>query len=95
MASLTEDKIRAATNKAYKELEAFYDRVFTECKPEEAKWKEIFQLEDQLAVSLEERPLTSMQIRALMVSYTKRFKKLCLDAKDSGGVVARGGAPAS
>jgi hypothetical protein len=43
---------------------------------------------------LKERPLTSMQIRALMVTHTKAFKKVCLNVKESGRAVERSGAPA-
>lgn len=95
MSSLTEQKIESAIKKAWVELETFYDRIFAKVKPTEEMWVEILALEEKLTTALKERPLTSMQIRALMVEHTKAFKRVCLNAKESGGVAARSGAPAS
>ena len=94
MSSLTEQKIEAAIKKAWVELEAFYDRIFVRVKPTDVMWAEILVLEEKLTTALKERPLTSMQIRALMVNHTKAFKKVCLNAKESGGVAERSGSPA-
>ncbi len=95
MSSLTEQKIESAIKKVWAELETFYDRIFVKVKPTDEMWVEILALEEQLTTALKERPLTSMQIRALMVTHTKAFKKVCLNAKESGGVAERGGAPVS
>lgn len=94
MSSLTDQKIESAIKKAWHELETFYDRVFVKVKPTDIMWVEILALEEQLVTALKERPLTSMQIRALMVTHTKAFKKVCLNVKESGRAVERSGAPA-
>lgn len=95
MSSLTDQKIESAIKKTWIELETFYDRIFVRVKPTDEMWVEILALEEILVTALKERPLTSMQIRALMVNHTKAFKKVCLDVKESGGVAERGGAPVS
>jgi len=95
MSSLTDQKIESGIEKAWGELETFYDRIFVKVKPTEEMWAEILVLEEVLVTALKERPLTSMQIRALMVNHTKTFKKVFLDAKESGGVAERSRAPVS
>jgi hypothetical protein len=96
MSSVTDDRIEAATSRMWVEIEKFYDKVFTEVTidPESEVWGKLLFLEDRLVKSLAVRPLTSMEIRALMANHIRDFKKLFLDAKESGGVVARGGSPA-
>lgn len=95
MSSLTEQKIESAIKKAWAELEAFYDRIFVKVKPTDEMWVEILALEEQFTTALKERPLTSMQIRALMVTHTKAFKTVCMGAKESGRSVERSGTSAS
>ena len=96
MSSVTDDKIEAATYRYWKEVEAFYDKVFKDVSipPDSRAWKKLAVLEVALCEALEKRPLTTMEIRAVMADSTRRFKKLFLDEKESGGVVARSGSPA-
>jgi hypothetical protein len=97
MSSVTDDKIEGALLRYWKEIETFYDKVFRDVTfpDNSAVWGKLTDMEADLWDALEKRPLTTMDIRAVMASFTRRCKKLFLDAKESGGVVARGGSPAS
>jgi hypothetical protein len=97
MSSVTDDKIEGALLRYWKEIEVFYDKVFKDISiPDNSEvWEWLSDIEDDLMDALAKRPLTTMDIRALMADFTRRCKKLFLDAKESGRVVARGGAPAS
>lgn len=94
MSSVTEDRIEAAIQRMWIEIEKFYDSIFRDLKPDEETFTKLLWLEDGLTECLSERPLTSMQIRAFMVTHTRAFKKVCLDAKESGGITERSGSPA-
>lgn len=96
MSSVTDDKIEAAYERYYKEIETFYDKVFMDVTipVNSVAWERLSLLETTLWDGLEKRPLTTIEIRALWADFTRRCKKLFLDAKESGGVVARSGSPA-
>jgi len=92
---LTDDKIETAIGRMWVEVETFYDNIFKKVAidPESGVWGALTKLEERLTSSLAVRPLTTMEIRALMANHIKAFKKLFLHAKESGGVVERGGSP--
>lgn len=92
--SLTDDKIEDAIEAMWIDIEKFYDKLFEAEKVPWTVWGALLDMEDRLTKALEKRPLTSMEIRALMAAHISSFKKLCLDAKKSGGTTARSGTPA-
>ncbi len=96
MSSVTDDKIEGALSRYWKEFEAFYDKVFRDVAipPDSPVWEKLSAREDIFVENLAERPLTTMDIRAQMANQIRFVKRLFLDAKESGGVVARSGSPA-
>jgi hypothetical protein len=96
MSSVTDDKIEGALLRYWKEIEVFYDKVFVDVSvPDNSEvWERLSEMEADLMDALAKRPLTTIEIRAVMAEFTRRCKKLFLDAKESGRVVARSGSPA-
>ena len=84
MTTLTEKRISGKMSPCTENACKLYEKAFPSAAADEEFWRKFDALDEELGTALAARPLSAMQIDAILRDFLMRFRDLCREGRDRG-----------